>query len=384
MGLLRGLVAWTRVPDTVAPAMAPSSPPRAWAEIDLNALRHNLDVARRASGCALMAVVKAGAYGHGLVQVARALAPEGVAFFGVANVGEARQIADAGVDTRIYLLGATWEAERAEIVARGWTPCLSTLAEAKHFSDLARAAGSRLKCHIAVDTGMGRGGFGVAEVARILPELEALPGIEIEGLGSHLSSADEDRGFTSKQFAQFSDLIESLGGRERFAWLHLSNSAGLLAYDNSPFNLVRPGLMLYGISPLPEVQTPLRCVMSLKSRVTLVRELPPGRGISYGHEFTTERPTAVATVGVGYGDGYPRALSGKGTEVAIRGRRCPIIGRVTMDQTMVDVTDTDVRAGDEVELFGPTIRVDELAAKAGTIAWEILTGITPRVTRIHN
>jgi alanine racemase len=360
------------------------SPPRAWAEIDLDALRHNLGVAREISGCRVMAVVKAGAYGHGLEEIARTLAGEDIAFFGVANVDEARRIADAGVTTRLYLLGATWEAERAEVVARRWTPCLSSLEEARHFSELATADGTRLKCHLAVDTGMGRGGFVPDLLPGILPQLEALGGIEIEGIGSHLPSADEDETFTRDQFERFAEIVGQLGGRDRFEWIHLSNSAGLLGYDNSPCNLVRPGLMLYGISPLPGHQDRLRNVMSLKSRVTLIRELPAGHGVSYGRTFVTRRPTTVATIGIGYGDGYPRSLSDKGTEVVVGGKRLPVIGRVTMDQIMVDATDAGIAVGDEVELFGAKLRVDELAAKAGTIAWEILTGITPRVTRVHH
>ncbi len=330
-----------------------------------------------------MAVVKAGAYGHGLEEIARILAEENIAFFGVANVGEARRIAAAGVTTPIYLLGATWSEERAEIVDRDWTPCISTLDEARHFSDLSQASNKRLKVHLAVDTGMGRGGFIPIGLPEILTQLEALPGIEVEGIGSHLPSADEDEHFTRSQFASFRETINSLGGTQRFKWIHLSNSAGLLGYENDPCNLVRPGLMLYGISPIPGHQEKLQNVMTLKSRVTLVRTLPPGHGISYGRAFVTTRETRVATVGIGYGDGYPRHLSGNGAEVVIRNQRFPILGRITMDQIMIDVTGSKVSEGDEVELFGPRIRVDELAAKADTIAWEILTGITPRVVRIH-
>ncbi|MGB6220341.1 alanine racemase [Haloferula sp.] len=359
------------------------SPPRAWAEIDLEALRHNLRVSRESSGGSVMAVVKAGAYGHGLEEIARILAEENIAFFGVANVGEARRIADSGVATPIYLLGATWSEERAEIVARGWTPCISSLDEARHFSELAQASNKCLRVHLAIDTGMGRGGFVARGLPEILSELEALPGIEVEGIGSHLPSADEDEAFTCSQFASFRETINSLGGPARFKWIHLSNSAGLLGYDNHPCNLVRPGLMLYGISPIPGFQDKLQNVMTLKSRVTLVRTLPAGHGISYGRAFVTTRETRVATVGIGYGDGYPRHLSGNGAEVVIRDQRFPLLGRVTMDQIMIDVTGSEVTAGDEVELFGPRIRVDEVAAKAGTIAWEILTGITPRVVRIH-
>jgi alanine racemase len=362
----------------------PVSPPRAWAEIDLAAFRKNLRVAREAAGGALMVVVKAGAYGHGLEELARALAGEEIAYFGVANVGEARRIRAAGVETPIYLLGATWADEREEIVARGWTPCLSTLEEAVHFNRLAGEAGKRLPVHLAVDSGMGRGGFLMDELPGLMPALEAMEHLEIEGIGSHLPSADEDAEFTRGQIARYQELIAVLGGGERFKWRHLLNSAGLLGYDRGVCNLARPGLMLYGVSPLPGYQEKLATVMTLKSRVTLVRTLPAGHGVSYGRQFVTSRPTRVATIGIGYGDGYPRHLSGKGAEVFIRGLRCPVLGRVTMDQIMVDVTAVaGVCEGDEVELFGPNIPVAEVAAKADTIAWEILTGITPRVTRIH-
>ena len=360
----------------------PVSPPRAWAEIDLAALKKNLQIAREASGGALMVVVKAGAYGHGLEEISRALATEDISFFGVANVGEARRIRNAGVETPVYLLGATWAGEREEIVARGWTPCLSSIEEAEHFNCLAAASGKRLKVHLAVDTGMGRGGFLPDQLPGSLATLESLANLEIEGIGSHLPSADEDEDFTRSQIASYHAAIDALGGPARFKWRHLLNSAGLLGYDRGACNLARPGLMLYGVSPLPGFQERLATVMTLKSRITLVRTLPAGHGVSYGRQFVTSRPTRVATVGIGYGDGYPRHVSGNGAEVFVAGRRCPILGRVTMDQIMVDVTDAGpVQEGDEVEMFGPNISVDEVARKAGTISWEIFTGITPRVVR---
>jgi len=362
----------------------PVSPPRAWAEIDLAALRANLKVARQTCGVDLMAVVKAGAYGHGLEEIARALASEDLAFFGVANVREARQIRHAGVATRIYLLGPTWSAERAEIVARDWTPCLSSLEEAREFDRLAAANGARFKVHLAVDTGMGRGGFVADGLPATLAALEEMKWLEIEGVGSHLPSADEDEPFTRRQMARFDAIIDELGGSGRFRWRHLSNSAGILGYSNGVCNLARPGLMLYGISPLPGFQHLLRNVMTLKSRVTLLRNLPVGHGVSYGRAYVTKRPTQLATVGIGYGDGYPRQVSGQGAEVWISGRRFPILGRVTMDQIMVDVTDcATIAEGDEVELFGPHLPVTEVASHAQTVVWEILTGITPRVTRCY-
>ncbi|NQW99701.1 alanine racemase [bacterium] len=362
----------------------PVSPPRAWAEIDLGALKRNLAVAREAFGDGLMAVVKAGAYGHGLEEIAKALAGENIEFFGVANVGEARRIRNAGVATRIYLLGATWSEERDEIVAREWTPCLSSLAEAEQFNRLAAVRGVRLRVHLAVDTGMGRGGFVAEDLPEKMALLERLENLEIEGIGSHLPAADEDEEFTLRQFGNFHAIICELGGPSRFKWRHLSNSAGLLAYSQGGCNLSRPGLMLYGVSPLPDFQQKLSTVMSLKSRVTLVRTLPAGHGVSYGRQFVTTRPTRVATIGIGYGDGYPRHVSGKGAEVWIRGRRLPVLGRITMDQLMVDVTAAEeVMEGDEVEVFGPNIPVAEIAALADTIVWEIFTGITPRVQRCY-
>ena len=331
---------------------------------------------------AMMAVVKAGAYGHGLEEVARVFAEDGVAFLGVANVGEARRIAQAGIECRMYLLGASWSEEREEIVERNWTPCISSLAEAQHFDALARAQGKVLAAHLAVDTGMGRGGFVAENLPAVLAQLRQMSGLVIEGIGSHLPSADEDEEFTRRQFAQFAQMIDELGGEEAFTWRHLSNSAGLLGYAPQKCNLARPGLMLYGISPLAEHQALLRPAMTLKSRVTLIRTLPAGHGVSYGRSFITTRPTRVATIGMGYGDGYPRHVSGHAPRVFVHGEYFPILGRVTMDQMMIDVTDApDIVEGDEVELFGANISVHEVAAKADTIAWHILTGITARVVR---
>ena len=370
---------------TADAANAPVSPPRAWAEVDLDALRHNASVAASAGGHPIMAVLKAGAYGHGLEEVARALSnhPD-VAFFGVANVGEARRIARAGVHTPVYLLGATWAGEREEVVARGWIPCLSTLEEAAHFNHLARAAGKSLRAHVAVDTGMGRGGFVAADLPGRMSALDGFSNLRLDGLGSHLPSADEDREFTLAQIASFEKVVAETGGAARWKWRHLFNSAGLLGYHCEVANLTRPGLMLYGHAPIelpPGVE--LRPTMALMARVSLVRELPAGHGVSYGRTFITTRPTTVATLGIGYGDGYPRHLSGQGAEVTLHGRRVPVLGRVTMDQIMVDATGLPVSEGDEAEVFGTGVTVSEVAEKAGTIAWEILTRITARVTRVH-
>ncbi len=362
------------------------SPPRAWAEIDLQVLHDNLNaIQRHRPTQAIMAVIKAGAYGHGLEQIARSIAPSGLAFLGVANVSEARRVVAAGViEPRLYLLGATLANEREEIVAADWTPCLSSMDEAQHFDALARASGRRLRVHVAVDTGMGRGGFLPSDITTVITQLRNLDGLEIEGLGSHLPAADEDRAFSEKQFQDFDALIEALGGESAFRWRHLANSAGLLGYPAHHCNLARPGLLLYGISPISPCDVAVKPVMTLKSRISLIRILPAGHGVSYGRAFVTSRPTRVATVGIGYGDGYPRHVSGHQAQVAIQGQRFPVLGRVTMDQLMIDVTDApEVTEGAEVELFGQEISVREVAHWADTIAWHIFTGITPRVTRLY-
>jgi alanine racemase len=365
----------------------PTSPPRTWAEIDLAALRHNLQVATDISGQSIMVVLKAGAYGHDIKMIAQALSKSDIVFYGVASVIEGRRIhdvIDTGSKIRIYLLGPTLSDERAEIVHHRWTPCISSIEEALHFHEL-NAGNPPLAVHITVDTGMGRGGFLPSKLNSALSEILKLTNIHIEGIGSHLPSADEDREFTLSQFETFSSIVKNCD--YDFKYIHLANSAGILDYSNSVTNisnLCRPGLMIYGISPIPEYQERLKPVMSLKSKITLIRELPAGHGISYGRAVLLEKPTRVATIGAGYGDGYPRSLSLQNAAVIIRGVRCPILGRVTMDQIMVDVTALpDACPGDEVELFGQHISVTEVAKTAGTISWEVLTRITPRVTRIY-
>lgn len=361
------------------------SPPRAWAEINLSALDHNLALAARHSGQQVMAVLKAGAYGHGLVELAKHLDRKNLAYFGVANVREARLLRENKITTPLYLLGPSLPEEREEILLSGWSPCLSSLAEIDDFSKLCAQHQRSLGAHLTVDTGMGRGGFLPNEVETALHHL-SLPQnqqIKLKGIGSHLPSADEDFAFTKQQFEFFDTLVSDLPRPSDF-FIHLSNSAGLLGYQSAQTNLVRPGLMLYGASPLPAWQKQLRPVMTLKSRVSLIRKLPAGHGVSYGRTTILEKDTPVATIGIGYGDGLPRAISGKGAYVLIRGQKAPLLGRVTMDQIMVDVSALpDCQPGDEVEIFGPHLLVSQIARWADTIPWEVLTGITPRVTRVY-
>ncbi len=366
--------------------MNDASPLRAWAEIDLHALRLNVRRALELSQgrAEIMAIVKADAYGHGHKAVCNLLAQENISFFGVANAEEAARVEALNTGKRLFILGPTFPAERETIVAHDWTAFITSQDEAEDFNRLAAAQNKRYKVHLALNSGMGRGGFLPETLCEHYRPLFQLPFLEIEGLGSHMPVADEDPAFTRRQIDLFNQVCRTLGREVTLRYRHLANSAGLLAWDISEGTIARPGLLLYGHNPMTGTTEGLHPAFTLKSRVTTLQTLPPGEGVSYGRDFITARPSRVATVGIGYADGYPRQVSGKGAEVWLGGRRCPVLGRVTMDQIMVDVTDAaEVATGDEVELFGPHIPVEEIAEKAGTIVWDIFTGIGTRVKRLY-
>ncbi len=363
---------------------------RCWAEIDLSAIRHNAAVAGQIAGpgVGIMAIVKANAYGHGLVEVVHALGGI-VAMFGVANVHEAQAVRDALGEhgPGIFILGPALPGERPAIVAGGFVPAVSTLKEAAAYSALGH--GRRVPVHLTIDTGMGRMGLAEEDAREIVPKMLHMPDLAIVGVNTHLPVADEDEQYTRDQLARFQGVLAGL--REigvDAPFIHALNSAGLLRFPHHAGTLVRAGLMLYGSSPLPEHQARLRPALALKTRIALIREVPAGHGISYGRTFITPRPMHIATLGVGYADGYERHLSGQGADVLIHGQRCPLLGRVTMDQIMVDVSHVaEAAIGDEAVLIGASgaqeILAAELAAKAGTIAWEIFTSIGPRVDRVY-
>ena len=365
---------------------------RCWAEIDLSAIRHNARVCQALLGdrAELMAIVKADAYGHGLERVATALANE-VDWFGVANVREAQRARTAaGTEIPVLILSPAISDEIPLIVEGRFSASVSTLAEVEAFSEEAKSRGLVAKIHAVADTGMGRMGARPDEFENLVRGILASPHCKLEGVETHFPSADEDEAFTKEQIETFRSLLDSLDLPDSCR-VHLGNSAGLLAFqDQTPFaNLARPGLALYGISPFSETPHDLRPALQLKTRITLVRDVPEGTSISYGRTFISERPMRLATLGVGYGDGYPRALSGRNAHVLIGGHRCPLLGRVTMDQIVVDVSALPVypTIGEEAILIGKQgeeeITADETAMKAGTIPWEVLTGITSRVERVY-
>ena len=375
------------------------SPGRCFAEIDLDRLRGNAAVCRSLVGadCGILAVVKADAYGHGLARVAAALA-NSVEWFGVANLAEARRARSAvGEGCGILLLSPALPDEVDAIVGEGFSASVSLPQEVDAFAAAARRRNGVARLHAVVDTGMGRMGSRPEEFLALLERIRRDRHCLLEGVSSHFPSADEDAVFTRDQIARFVELLrETTPGPG--CLVHLGNSAGLLGYAaETPFaTLVRPGLALYGVSPLG---TPLsgvdsgsgaalRPVMRLATWVALVRDLPAGSSVSYGRTYVAPRALRAATLAVGYGDGYPRHLSGSGAEVLVGGRRCPLLGRVTMDQIVVDVSGLGaVSAGDEAVLIGrqgdEEITASELAERAGTIPWEIFTGITARVGRFY-
>ena len=276
---------------------------------------------------------------------------------------------------------------RPTIVEHGFVPAVSTLEEAAAYSALGN--GAPVPIHLAIDTGMGRIGILEPGALDIIAQILRMPGLSVAGIATHLPVADEDETFTEAQLAHFEQIVTGLRAMGLAAPLvHSLNSAGIFRFPRHAGTLVRAGLMLYGSSPHPEHHNALRPVLTLKTRITLIRDLPAGHGVSYGRTFVTPRPMRVATLAIGYADGYHRHLSGKGADVLIDGTRCPVLGRVTMDQIMADVSHLPAASiGGEAILIGSSgqeqILAAELAAKSGTIPWEIFTSIGHRVNRLY-
>lgn len=364
-----------------------SETPRTWAEIDTAALERNLEVLRSlcAPETALMGVVKADAYGHGIAHVVPVIASR-VDWFGVANLTEAREVRSLGVLNPIMILGTALPSERLGIREEGFVPVVSTIEEAHGFAPPEGAA--PFGVHLALDTGMGRIGVWEAEALEVAARIAAIPRLKLIGVGSHFPVADEDDAFTGAQALRFRELVGELRSRGLVRGpAHLANSAGLISHPGTALDLCRTGLALYGASPVAGFQARLQPVLSWKSRVSLVRDVPAGCGISYGRTFVTPRNMRVATLAVGYADGYQRHLSNRGAGVLIGGAFCPLLGRVTMDQIMVDVSDCSAAVpGAEAVLIGRQgdlqISAAQLADWAGTIPWEIFTGLGRRVERL--
>jgi alanine racemase len=357
---------------------------RCWAEIDRSALRHNARLVRERIGSAeILAVVKANAYGHGMISVAEALARE-VQLFGVANFEEAIALREAGLPHPIIILGPALPGERSAIVERGLIPTISAVDEAQAFDRIGPIA-----INFKVDTGMGRMGVPETQGMAAFKKVSALPNVRVHSVSTHMPVSNEDEAFTRDQLVRFRKIVEKFRAEVPGDYkAHVLQSAGTLAFNETPYEIVRAGIMLYGISPLPEFQSLLKPAMTWKTRIALIRDMPAGHGISYGRTFITPRPMRVATLSAGYADGYPRHLSNREATMIVRGKRCPLLGRVTMDLMVIDVSDLpEATVGDEVVLMGrqggEEISAAELADRAGTIHWEIVTRIGSRVRRVY-
>jgi alanine racemase len=367
---------------------------RCWAEVDLDALRENLAWIRHRVGqhVKIMTVVKADAYGHGLKQIAGLLMQNGTDVFGVANLTEAQAIRSVGKGWPVLMLGACLPFEIETAIREDVMVTISTQEEAEQFSVVATKLGKVAGAHIKVDTGMGRLGIAPEQAAALWEKVARLPNVSLRGVYTHFASAEDDAAFSRAQKRQFTRLLENLPHATP-EYVHANNSAALLFEEGTHYNTVRPGLLVYGVLPsgsrrlLSQLQHQVRPALSWKCRVSLVKEICRGKPLSYGRSFIAPRTMRVATLTAGYGDGFLRAGSNR-ARVLIGGELCRVLGRITMDQTLVDVSRVPgVRSGDEAVLVGRQgereITVNQLADWCRTIPWEVLTAITARVPRIY-
>jgi len=361
------------------------------AVVDLDRIRRNVRALRALTGAEVrqMAVVKADGYGHGAVPVARAALEAGTEWLGVALVEEGTELRRAGIGAPILVLGAPFPGEADEAVGHDLSVTVCGREAPLALDRAAASAGTTAAVHVKVDTGMGRVGLPPEEALEFVAWLSGLPHVRVEGILSHFAAADEtDLAFSHRQADVFRDVLEALAARGLTPPLrHLANTAGTMVLPGSHLDLVRTGIGIYGLYPSPEIEhtVALEPALSLSTRIALLKTVPAGTALSYGRTFVTRHPSRIATLPVGYGDGYPRLLSNRG-EVLVAGRRAPIVGRVCMDLTLVDVTDVPTaREGDEAVLVGSqgedSISIDEIAGLTGTINYEITCGVGRRVPR---
>lgn len=362
--------------------------------INLEALRWNFRQVRKKVGpqVKILSVVKADAYGHGATKVAKILGASGSDGFGVATLEEGIELREGGIRSPVLILAGFYPAQLEQLLINKLTPVVCEMDGLRRLEVLARRRGVSVKFHLKIDTGMGRIGFPASGVDSWLPQVSELKALKLEGVFSHFSHAENVGGsYSQNQLALFRRVIQRLRGAGYDPPLiHLANSAAVITLPSAHFTMVRPGLMLYGIHPCPEMaeKVSLKPVLSWRSRVLQLKRMPKGSSISYGQTYVTQKASLIATLPVGYADGFHRLLSNRGA-VLVRGERAPIVGRVCMDLTMIDVTDIrGVQQGDEVVLLGKQgadqISADEMARWAETISYEIFTSISARVPRIHH
>ena len=366
---------------------------RTWAEISLGAIEHNYRAMRAElpEGCRFLGVVKADAYGHGAVKVSRLLEGLGCEYLAVACLDEARELRQAGIGLPVLILGYTSPDYAAELAELRVTQAVGNLETAKAMDAALEGTGKTLKVHLKLETGMGRTGFRVFGQQHALCAAAAaakLPRLEAEGVFTHfcVSDGDEDvRDFTYTQLERFRTAVETIekGSGHKFLLRHCTNSGAMHAFPETYMDMVRPGVSLYGMYPGPvRDRIELIPAMTLKTRVAYVERHEPGDTVSYGRTFTVERPSELAVLPIGYADGLHRVLSNKLT-VLVNGHRVPQVGRICMDMCMADVTGLGVKPGDEVEIFGRNMPIDDIADLAGTIHYELTCAVSARVPRVY-
>jgi alanine racemase len=360
-----------------------------WAEIDLSALEYNLNQIKSLifPGTKILVCVKSDAYGHGIIPVSKRLVSLGVDYLGVASIDEGIILRKAGIDSPILVLGMILSGDSKPVLKYNLTQTVCTEELAEALNKKARRYKKIASIHIKVDTGMGRLGVLYSHALNFIKKIKQYKYLNIEGISTHFPCADLNSSFTQYQIEIFNALIKNLKKEEIHIPLHhAANSMGIIGYKKSNFNLVRPGLMVYGLYPKKNIKLKLKPVMSLKTKIIYLKRVPKGAGLSYGHTYHTKENTTVVTLPIGYGDGYPRNLSNKAA-VLIRKKRFKIAGRICMDQTLIDADNFKVKIGDEVILIGfdgkDRITAEELAYLSGTIPYEIVCGIGNRVPRIY-
>ncbi len=366
-----------------------------WAEVDLKAIAHNVREIRRivSPPAEIMAVVKANAYGHGAVEVARVALKSGAGRLAVARVSEGEELRRAGIEAPVLLLGYTPPGQINDVLRLSLTQTVYSLEMASVLNEVAGRKGARAAVHVKVDTGMGRLGLqaDAASVKEVL-QIARLPHLEVEGIFTHFATADDqDKRYAWEQFERFLYFLDALRkeGLE-VPFRHCANSAAIIDLPQTHLDLVRPGIAIYGLYPSEEVQRSrlnLKPAMAFKAKVAQVKKVPAGFKISYGATYQTPAPTVIATLPVGYADGYTRLLSSKG-KVLIHGQRAPVVGRICMDQCMIDVGHIPgVACGDEVVFFGrqgeSVLPVEEVASHIGTINYEVVCMVSGRVPRVY-
>ncbi|MBN2041484.1 MAG: alanine racemase [Spirochaetes bacterium] len=366
------------------------------AEISLSRLRNNFDIVKALTGdnVKIMAMVKCNAYGHGIRKISEELLKAGAHYLGVAYLEEAVYLRKSGINAPILVCGAINTGQIPDFLEYDIDITSSSIDKSAAISQAAVSAGKTAKIHLKIDTGMERIGVHWYNAEKFINHTMELPGIEVRGIFSHLAKADTDKKFTDSQIIRFTETVEYMDRKNTLPPLvHLANSPAILSNEKAYFNMVRPGIMLYGYNPLgfdPEKEyagKKLMPVMSLKTKVSFFKVCPPGTGISYGHTYSTKAQTRIVTLPVGYGDGYSRLLSNKGS-VVIRGKQYPVAGTICMDQVMIDIgPEGTAYNGDDVLLFGEmdgcNIPLETLCEKVGTITYELLCSISSRVPRIY-